>query len=202
MKRWMIRLITLVLVCCMLVGCAAKKEVTVSADAIENDAETTEAIAQTEAPVVETQAPVEATAEPTAEPEYLMTIGQMAAIKGLNLSNVTWGDCKGDGLYGYPYDSDIVYSINNVINGAVQLKSAPTDLLTFSCKLILDAAGTVNIQMKVYEQDEQVVIGDYDVELMAGENEFLAFIKLPHDVPDSYRIEMWYNGEPCVAVGF
>ena len=201
MKRWMIRLLTLALVFGLMVGCAVKKEVTISADT-DSGAETTEAIAQTEAPAEETQAPVEATEAPAAEQEYEMTIGQIAEIEGLSFSNFTWGDCKGDGLYGYPYDSEIVYSINNVINGAVQLKSAPTDMLTLGCKLILDVAATVNIQMRVYEQDEQIVIGDYDVELMAGENEFIAFIKLPHDVPDHYRIEMWYNGEPLVAVGY
>ena len=200
MKRWMIRLLTLALVCSLLVGCTTKKEVTISADSASGT-ETAEATAQTEEPIEETQAPVEATQEPAAEQEYEMTIGQIAEIEGLSLSNVTWGDCTGGGLYGYPYDSEIVYSVNNVINGAVQLKSSPTDMLTLGCKLILDSAGTVNIQMRVYEKGEQIVIGDYDVELLAGENEFLAFIKLPHDVPDSYRVEMWYNGEPLVAVG-
>lgn len=201
MKRWTIRLITLVLVLGFIVGCAAKKEVTISADS-DSNTETTEAIAQTKAPAQEPQKTVEETAEPADEQEYVMTPGELVEIEGLELSNVTFGDCKGGGLYGYPYDCDIVYSINNVINGTVQLKSSPTDMLTFSCKLILDTAATVNIQMRVYEQGEQVVIGDYDVELPAGENDFIAFIKLPHVVPDSFRIEMWYNGGPALAVGF
>jgi len=51
----------------------------------------------------------------------------------------------------------------------------------------------------VYENGELLLSGAYDVELKAGENKLIAFLKLPHNVSGSYRAEMWYNGQPAAA---
>jgi hypothetical protein len=197
MKRWSIRLFALALACGMLAGCAAKKEVVISASS-DRAKETSEAAAGAEAAEEES---AEAT-EPKAEEEPVSEQDEMVPadpveIDGLGVSDPAVSGCKEDGLYWLPSAGSIVYAVNGTTNGSLQLQSSPPNMLVYSCALTLDSADSAYVEIRVYEDGELLILGGYDVELNEGENSLTAILKLPHDVSGSYRVEMWYDGQPA-----
>lgn len=198
MKRWSIRFLIFALVCCMLAGCAAKKEVVISASAEQAEKDAKEADgAEPDSAANDMDAPA-AAEEPAAEQK--MTPADPMEIGDLIVLESTLNGCEEGGLYWVPSDADIVYSVNNITNGTLQMQSSPTNLLCFSCDFKrMTSAGSVTIEMRVFEDGELLISGGYDVDLIEGENTLTAFLKLPHDVSGSYRVEMWYDGQPAAV---
>lgn len=203
MKRFSILFLALILVCCMSVGCSPKKEVVISGSASQSD-ETVEASAEVEtdetADAKETEEKAIGGASAEVAEQDGTTPAEPVEIDGVSVSEAELSDCEASGLYGVPYESSVVYSVNGVTNGSLQLQSSPTNLLCYSCKLTLASSDTAAIEMRVYKDGELLVSGTYDVELNAGENSLIAFLKLNQDVSGSYRVEMWYNDQPAAVV--
>lgn len=199
MKRWSIRFLIFVLVCCMLAGCSAKKEVVISASAEQAAKDAEKMDNDGSADNAANDADASETAEkPASEQELSPTdpreIGDLIVLES------TLNDCKEEGLYWVPSETNIVYSVNNVTNGTLQMQSSPANLLCFSCDFKrMASAGLVNIEMRVFEDGELLLSGAYDVDLIEGENTITALLKLPHEVSGSYHVEMWYDGQPAAV---
>ena len=95
-----------------------------------------------------------------------------------------------------PYDSDIVFSINNTIDGSVQIQEARGVVCVFELKFDLASPFSGSVRFVMTAEDGSVYERENDANFdRTGENSFISFVRLAEAASGEYQIEVYFDGK-------
>ena len=98
------------------------------------------------------------------------------------------------GLAQTPYNTDIVFAVNNVIDGSVQLQNAVGIVGSFSLKFNLTTPYSGEIKFTVVGADNKEFSRTANADFAeTGENSFVALVNFGTVVSGSYTINLYFG---------
>lgn len=100
-----------------------------------------------------------------------------------------------EGLGGIPVDGDVVFAVNNVIDGAVTMSTERTNVLVFRAEYEVDKEVSGTLKVVVTDADGNTYTHEKDGEFAAsGVNTFEAIIKTKGALSGEYKAEWFIDG--------
>ena len=131
---------------------------------------------------------------PTPEATIEGALASAESIEGLSIDDAILSDAARDGLYAVPTEAEVALIINGVTDEDLELQESPKNLIVYSCVLSSGSERTVPVAINVSQNGETICSGAAEANLINGENNFSAQIKLPQSEAAEYMVELTMDG--------